>query len=223
MNIQGIKLYHFPMSRSARVKWLLHELLDDDFDVEVMALYEGAQYQPDFLQRNPNHAVPMLEITQGDGDVFIMIESGAMISLLADAYPEKALAPPAVGYSPERADYLQMLHFGSSWMDMMLWQLRLHRDLLPPDERDQAMVSRYLDKFRTEVEPQLTARLERHAFICGEQFTAVDCVIGQNINWARMYGLCKDDVFSRYLAALGERPAYRAAYADRDLFSVSPA
>ena len=67
MNIQGIKLYHFPMSRSARVKWLLHELLDDDFDVEVMALYEGAQYQPDFLQRNPNHAVPMLEITQDDG------------------------------------------------------------------------------------------------------------------------------------------------------------
>ncbi len=223
MNIKRIKLYHFPTSRSARVKWLLHELLDEDFDTEVMALYEGAQYQPEFLQRNPNHAVPMLEITQDNGDVFTMIESGAMISLLADAYAEKGLAPPAAGFSTARADYLQMLHFGASWMDMMLWQLRLHRDLLPADQRDAATVSRYLEKFSQEVEPQLTARLESGAFICGERFTAADCVMGQNINWARSYDLCSDTVFSNYLQALGERPAYRAAYADRAQFTASPA
>ena len=37
-----MKLYHFPMTRSARVKWLLHELLGDEFDVEVVPLYDGA-------------------------------------------------------------------------------------------------------------------------------------------------------------------------------------
>jgi hypothetical protein len=36
MNFTRLKLYHFPASRSARVKWLLHELLEDDFDVEVV-------------------------------------------------------------------------------------------------------------------------------------------------------------------------------------------
>ena len=221
MKIKNLKLYHYPATRSARARWALHETVGDDFELERVALYSSEQYHEDYLQKNPNHNVPLLEITLDDGGVHRMLESVAIVEWLADAFPEKKLAPPP-GLSRARADYLQMLHFGSSWMDMMLWQLRLQRDLLPPDERDQATISRYLDKFRTEVEPQLTARLERQAFICGDQFTAVDCVIGQNVNWARLYDLCQGSVFSSYLGALAERPAYRAAYADRALFSVSP-
>jgi glutathione S-transferase len=34
MNIQKLKLYHMPASRSARVKWVLHEALGDDFAVD---------------------------------------------------------------------------------------------------------------------------------------------------------------------------------------------
>lgn len=222
MNIQHIKLYHFPMSRSARVKWLLHELLDDAFEVEAMALYEGEQYQPDSLLRNPNHAVPVLEITQDDGSLFTMIESGAMISLLADVYPEKALAPAPLPYTEARADYLQMLHFGSSWMDMMLWQIRLHNDLFGEPDRDQRTITRYKEKFVTEVEPQLLSRLNNSEYICGDQFTAADCVIGHNTGWAKMYGLCADSCFKDYLSRLATRPAYIAAFADRAQFTVSP-
>lgn len=29
-----------------------------------------------------------------------------------------------------RADYLPMLHFGTSWVDMMLWQIRINTHLL---------------------------------------------------------------------------------------------
>lgn len=50
-----------------------------------------------------------------------MLESGAMVSLLADLFPEKGLAPVADVFSLARADYLQMLHYGTSWVDMMLW------------------------------------------------------------------------------------------------------
>ena len=222
MNIRRVKLYHFPMSRSARVKWLLHELLDNDFDVELVALYQGQQYDPQYLKRNPNHAVPLLEITHDDDSVFTMIESGAMITLLADAYPDKRIAPPAGAYSVARADYLQMLHFGASWMDMMLWQLRLQCDLLPEKDRDPRTVERFSKKFAREVEPQLAARFEKQRFVCGDSFTAADCVIGHNILWARMYGLCADTVFSRYLDAVSLRPAHRAAFADRDQFTRTP-
>ena len=222
MKIRRIKLYHFPLSRSARVKWLLHELLDNDFDVEVVALYQGQQYDPRYLQRNPNHAVPVLDIIHGDGSVFTMIESGAMITLLADAYANKRLAPPADTYSVARADYLQMLHFGASWMDMMLWQLRLHCDLLPEKERDPRTVDRFREKFAREVEPQLAARFEKQMFVCGELFTAADCVIGHNVRWARIYGLCADEAFSRYLETVSLRPAYRAAFADQDQFTRTP-
>ena len=133
MNFQRIKLYHFPASRSARVKWLLHELLDEDFDVEVVQLYQGQQFTPAFLQKNPNHGVPILEITLENGEVETMLESGAMVTLLADIFPEKKLAPAPSTFSMARADYLQMLHFGTSWMDMMLWQIRIHTHLLGAD------------------------------------------------------------------------------------------
>ena len=222
MDIKRIKLYHFPMSRSARVKWLLHELVGDEFDVENIALYEGQQYSAEYLARNPNHAVPVLDITLANDEVFTMIESGAMVSLLADVYPQKQLAPSPQSFSTARADYLQMLHFGSSWMDMMLWQLRLHRDIFPEDQRDQRTIDRYLDKFAQEVEPALKARLDRSPYVCGDTFFAVDCVIGHNVGWARMYKLAQDDTFSRYLERLSGRPAYQAAFADRDQFTPSP-
>ena len=221
MNIERIKLYHFPMSRSVRIKWLLLELIGNNFDIEQLALYEGQQYQDQYLQRNPNHAVPVLDLTLDDGSVFSMIESGAMVSLLADLYPDKNLAPAAKPFSTARADYLQMLHFASSWMDMMLWQLRLHIDLLNEAERDERTIARYKDKISNEVEPQLKQRLASGNYICGEQFCAVDCVVGHNILWAKMYGLCTDPVFAQYLRKLAERPAYQAAFADRDQFKAS--
>ncbi len=99
-----------------------------------------------------------------------MIESGAMVALLADSFPEKCLAPRPNHLSFERADYLQMLHFGASWMDMVLWQIRVHEHILPPSDRDPLTVRRYRRKFASEIEPQLHARLERTRFICGETF-----------------------------------------------------
>lgn len=222
MDIRHIKLYHFPMSRSARVKWLLHELLDDAFEVQVVGLYEGRQYEPEYLARNPNHAVPVLELTQFDGSIVTMIESGAMVSLLADVYPARQLAPPPEPFSEQRADYLQMLHFGASWFDMMLWQIRMNRDLLPENARDQGTVNRYMDKIATEVEPQLKARFDRIGYITGDAFTAADCIMGHNVMWARLYGLCGDASFSRYLDTLSQRPGFQAAFADRDQFTLSP-
>ncbi len=221
MKFKRLKLYHFPASRSARVKWLLHELLDDDFDVERVSLYEGVQYSEEYLAKNPNHNVPVLEITLENGDTRIMLESGAMITLLADIFPEKGLAPAPDVFTEARADYLQMLHFGTSWVDMMLWQIRLHTHLLG-DDSDERTIARYRQKFTEEVEPQLIRRLGKTAFICGDAFSAVDCVMGQNVLWAQAYGLCQPAQFGDYVARLSERPAFARAYADLGELSLAP-
>lgn len=218
MNIKHLKLYHYPAARSARVKWMLHEVVGDAFEVERVAFYDATQYSAEFLQLNPNHCVPVLEITWDAGELQRMIESAAMVAFLADSYPDKRLAPPPEA-SRERADYLQMLHFGSTWMDMMLWQVRIHEHVLPEAERDPRTVARYRKKFAEEVEPQLTRRLERAPFICGERFTAADCVVGHAILWARGYGLCRDEAFRRYLSAVSKRPAFASAFADAREFS----
>jgi len=148
-----------------------------------------------------------------------MLESGAMIAFLADLFPEKGLAPAPDVFSLERADYLQMLHFGTSSMDMMLWQIRIHTHLLG-DDSDDKTIRRYRNKFAQEVEPQLMARLGKHNHICGARFNAVDCVMGQNISWARAYGLCQDAVFSDYMRRMSERPAFVKAFSDAAGFSV---
>lgn len=220
MNISRLKLYHFPASRSARAKWILHEVLDDDFDVEIVPLYEGAQYTPDYLSKNPNHNVPMLEMTLDDGTTHRMLESGAMIAFLADAFPEKNLAPPPNEFSSRRADYLQMLHFGASWVDMMLWQIRIHEHILPDEERDSRAIDRYRNKFVAEVEPQLKQRLEKTSHICGDEFCAADIVIAHDVGWARRYGLCTDRIFALYLSTVSKRPAFALAFADAHEFNL---
>lgn len=220
MTISKLILHHFPMTRSTRVKWALHETVGEAFEVREVDLYAGAHRRPEFLELNPNHAVPVLEIAWTSGERLIMIESAAMVAFLGDAYPEAGVAP-APGASRARADYLQMLHFGGSWMDMMLWQIRVQEHLLPEDERDAKTIARYREKLQSEVEPQLKRRLETAPFICGEAFTLADCVVGHNVGWARAYGLCSDRVFKAYLARLAERPARAAAYSDAARFSLA--
>jgi len=219
--VRRLKIYHSPAVRSTRVKWLLHELMDDDFDVEVVALVDADQYRDEFLRLNPNHAVPVMEIAMENGELVQMIESGAMVALLADTFPDKKLAPPPDVLSPKRADYLQMLHFGAASMDMMLWQLRVHEDLLPVSERDDRTIRRYRKKFATEVEPQLKERLIRMPFICGSEFSAADCIVGYNVLWAQAFELCSHHVFCEYVTRISERTAFKRAFSDRHKFRRS--
>jgi glutathione S-transferase len=211
-------LHHCPASRSARVLWMLHETVGGRIRVESIDLYAGVQYTAEFLARNPNHGVPVLEIVWDDGTPQVMIESAAIVAFLADAYPEKGLAP-AAGRTRERADYLQMLHFCSNWADMMLWQIRIHEDVLPEAQRDPRTVARYRGKFAGEVEPQLARRLAAHPYICGDRFTAADCVAAHIVMWARGYGLCREETFRRYLSTVSKRPAFVEAFADARQFA----
>jgi glutathione S-transferase len=212
------KLYHYPAVRSARVKWLLHELVGDQFIVEVVELYDAEQYSQRYLELNPNHCVPTLEISTDDGGVIRMVESGAMIVFLADMFPTESLAPPPGILSRERADYLQMIHFCGASMDMMLWQIRIHEHVLPFHERDIRTAERYRKKFSNEVEPQLIDRLEKNEFLCGSSFSAADCMVGYAVMWGRAYGLCSHMVFEDYASRIAERSAFQSAFADAHKF-----
>lgn len=217
MPLSDVILYHFPLSRSARVRWALHETLGDDFTIENVDLLQGAGYAPDFLAMNPNHAVPVLRFSVDGKSTRTMLESAAIVEWLIDAFPDLGLAP-VPGPSSERADYLQALHFAGTWMDSMLWQLRMHKTLLPPDQADERTVTRYEDKWRSEVEPQLAARLAAAPFMCGDNFSGADIVTGHNVRWAQAYGLCAAPCFVAYRERLGERPAYKAAFSDAAQF-----
>jgi len=85
--IKHITLHHYPLSRSVRVKWLLHEMLGEDFTVKRVALRQGAQFQSEFLAKNPNHAVPVLEVSYEDGSEQIILESIKCFGIFVSTKP----------------------------------------------------------------------------------------------------------------------------------------
>ena len=214
-HISKLTLFHYPLSRSARIKWLLHEMRGDDFETIRVALRQGQQFSPEFLAKNPCHGVPVLDVVYEDGTEQTITESLAILTWLADLDDRFAPAPSALR---ARADYLQVLALGGSWMDQMLWNIRLHETILPKAARSEAFANFNRDKIKNEIAPQLANRLSKHDYICGDHFTAADCMTGHNLNWAGAYGLCRDDVFKAYMGRMKSRKAFQKAFADASEF-----
>lgn len=213
--ISSFILYHYPLSRSARVKWLLHEMRGEDFETRRVALRQGEQFTSEFLAKNPNHAVPVLTVTYADGSEQIITESLAILLWLAEQDDRFAPSPSDL---QARAQYLKIMALGGSWMDQMLWNIRLHETLLPKAARNETFAAFNRDKIENEIAPQLSALLENQDYICGDNFTAADCMTAHNINWAGAYGLCRTDVFKSYMARMKARPAFQMAFADAKEF-----
>lgn len=221
MQFKKLKLYHYPATRSVRARWALFETVGDAFETKRVELYGAEQYSSEYLALNPNHNVPALEVHWPDGSRQVILESVAIVEWLADLFPDKRLAPP-ISSPASRAEYLQWLHFGGTWMDMMLWQIRAHRHILPKDDADPRTVARYEQKFRNEAEPQIAEKLRQSGFIVGDCFSAADIVVGHSVFWARGYGLCKDDIFTEYIGRLSHRSGFQQSLDDLTSFSLEP-
>ena len=220
--IKDIILYHFPCTRSARIRWLLLELKVPHKVVRV-DLYKDGHMNKEYLSKNPNHNVPMLEFTVSKtGERKTMLESGAMMIFLADTFTKPngtKLAPSLTDYYP-RSDYLQMMLFGASWMDMMLWQIRINTHLLPINLRKESVVKYYKSKWKDEVVPQLRDRLIKHKYILGDEFSCADVLIGYNLLWSGEYEMVSDPVLAKYIELLMEREEWQQAFDDQSDFQL---
>ncbi|MEO1677398.1 MAG: glutathione S-transferase family protein [Pseudomonadota bacterium] len=196
-----IILHHVPQTRSMRVLWLLHEL---GIPHEVVVHpFDKSLRRPEFLAKSPAGRVPALEI---DGET--LFESGAMIEVLCERFPEAGL-----GRAPdhrERAAWLQWLHFAET--------VSQHSAALT-----QQHVALYDDSMRSPILMKLEAkRLEKcfaaiDARIAGDWllaggFSAVDVAVGQAVYMSRHF--VATEPLARLHAWVGRseaRPAFRAA------------
>jgi glutathione S-transferase len=83
-----MKLYYHPVSTTSRPIVLFAAESGINLDLEVVDLFTGAQYKPQYAAINPSSQVPVLD----DGD-FRLTESSAILKYLADkvgspAYPK---------------------------------------------------------------------------------------------------------------------------------------
>lgn len=189
-----ITLFHSPMTRSASIVWLLEEL-GVPFERKVVEFRRvdgtGAR---DPANPHPHGKVPAL--TDGGETIF---ESSAIALYLTDKYREKKLGP-AVG-EPRRGEYLSWLAYRPGVMEPALLCRRFEIKHVygamgwAPAE---------------EVEQVLNAHLASRTYFLGDDFSALDILLGGGLHFMMMAKMMAETpVLKAYTARITDRPAFR--------------
>lgn len=189
----SLTLYTNPMSRGRIARWMLEEV-GEPYETVVLD-YGTTMKGADYLVVNPMGKVPAIK--HGDA---VVTEAAAICAYLADAFPEKGLAPPHG--SPLRAPYYRWMFFAAGPVEASVTAKSLGL-LAPADKKTMAGYGSY-----EETIDALETALAPGPYLCGDQFTAADLYVGAHIGWGMMFGTIeKRPVFEDYFGRLQARPA----------------
>lgn len=210
-----LTLYSNPWSRGRIVRWMLEEL-GVPYAFEQME-FNGNIKSPDYLAINPMGKVPALVHRPAGGEPVVVTEVAAICCYLADAFPERNLAP-APG-SAERAAYYRWLFFAAGPLEMATSARAFEWNI--DSENAQAVgCGRPEDVVKT-LEQALG---DGRPYICGGQFSTADLVLGSYIGWEIMQKHLEPlPVFTNYVAGLQSRPAAKRADELDDALVKQPA
>lgn len=192
-----LTLYHNPHSRSAMVHYMLHEL-GEPFEIVPVDLQKGEHKSPEFLKLNPMGKIPVL----CDGNV-VVTEVPAILTYLADKYPNAGLAP-AID-APDRGAYLRWMFFYGSCIEPAATDHYLKRE-----SPSSTVGWGKLD----DVLGTLSAGLTPGPWLLGERFSAADVLIGSGLGYMLPFNLLPErPEYLAYVERLEARPAHKAARA----------
>jgi glutathione S-transferase len=166
-----MRLYHHPMSSNARRAVMTAVHLGAPVDLVVVDLAKGEQRKPDFLKKNPNGRVPVLE-----DDGFVLWESHAIMQYLAEKTPGQSLYP---GELRARADVNRWLfwsayHFTPA-VSVLGWE-NLVKPMIGAGDPDPAAVKRG-EGLVTENARVLDEHLAKRPWITQDRLTLADLAI----------------------------------------------
>lgn len=188
----SLTFYANPMSRARIARWMLEEV-GEPYETVVLE-YGTRMKSPEYLAVNPMGKVPAIR----HGDV-VVTEAAAICAYLADAFPEKGLAPP-LG-DPRRGPYFRWLFFTAGPVEAAVSAKSF--GLEAPDK---AMALGY-GSYDATIDA-LEQAVSGSDYICGDQFTAADVYVGSQIGWGLMFKSIPDrPAFVEYSGRLHERPA----------------
>jgi len=188
--------------RTLRAHWMLHEL-GLAYESRPIGSRSGETQTPSFLAINPSRKIPVLQ----DGD-FVLAESAAIVSYLAETYGGDAMPRPG---TRERSLYDQWCFFTMMELDAnTLYILRRHEDLKEVyGEAENAVKAA-----RTCFEEQAQAaaqRLGRGPYAMGEHFTGADVLLTTCLAGARRRGIALPDALTDYVERITRREAFLQA------------
>lgn len=199
-----LTVHHLGKSQSERIVWLCEEL-EIPYALQCYTR-DGVTMlaPPEYKALHPIGAAPV--ITDGD---LTLAESGAVVEYIIARYGKGrlALAPD----HPDFAAFLYWFHFANGTLqaqmgrNMILNRLNLAADN-PVLQASRARLDRAFDL--------VDARLGEAEYLAGVEFTSADIMMGFSLTTMRYFlpydvGRCPGIV--RYLARIGQRPAYRRA------------
>lgn len=177
-----MRLYRHPLSScSRRAVLTVFELgLHDRVELVTVDLQNGAQRAPEFLARNPNGRVPVL-----DDDGYLLWESHAIMPYLAEAAPGQTLYP---NEPRGRAEVTKWMFWNAHHFSQGVSTLnreRMVKKILGLGEPDPAEVARGEGIVRT-FGAVLDAHLEGRDFLVGERLTLADLSVASELSsWER--------------------------------------
>lgn len=188
-------LYTNPMSRGRIARWMVEET-GAAYTAEIVpfgpAMKSGA-----YRAVNPMGKVPSIR----HGEI-IVTECAAICAYLADAYPQKQLAPS----TNVRGSYYRWLFFAAGPLEAAVSNRSLGFEV-PADKTRMIGYGSYEDVMDT-----LEHAVSTNPFVAGKSFTAADVYVGSHIAWGLQFGsIEKRAAFADYLARVTDRPAYRRA------------
>jgi glutathione S-transferase len=215
-----IELYHAAQSRSFRVLWFLHEA-GLEHRLHRMTFGGKSLRDPDFLKISPAGRVPAVVI---DGQT--LFESGAILDYLAETRAPALTRAPG---HPERAAYLEWLHYGET-IGQHLAQLTQQHIVLREDWMRSPTVMK-LEAMRLQRAIAGLAAGLGGDYILGSGFSAADVAVGYGVHMARYFTDLAPTGILPYLARLESRAAFQRAKADdgpvelyrRDFYEVPDA
>jgi len=201
-----MKLYHHPVSTTSRPIVLFAAESKIDLDYQIVDLFNGAQYQPEYAAINPSRQVPVLE----DGN-FRLTESSAILKYLADkisspAYPSDLQKRARVN---ERMDWLNTGFYRDFSYGLLYPQI--FPFLRRPDETVQAgTVSWGKDKAMIWLKVLDESLIgPRNAFLCGDDITLAD-YLGSMMVLGGEVIRCKFEAFPNICRWLGNMKALKS-------------
>ena len=198
-----LTLHFAPNSRAGRIVWLLEEL-ELEYNINKMAFNPKDLKSDEHRARHPLGRVPVLD----DGDVRIY-ESGAIVEYVIERHKNGGLKPEVS--DPLYPEYLQWFHYCEGMVMPPVNTIVVQTLLLPPDRRDETVLSqaqRLLSKALEPVDESLAGR----DYLIGA-FSAADVMLGHACFMSNRLGCVLDEManLKGYVERISERPAFKTA------------
>ncbi|MCB5410557.1 glutathione binding-like protein [Pseudogemmobacter faecipullorum] len=202
-----IRLYYWPTPNGHKIAIALEEL-GLPYEVQLVNIGTGQQFEPDFLAIAPNNRIPALTDAEGPGGEPVSVfESGAILQYLA-----RKTGRLGGANERERIEVEEWLMWQMGGLGPMAGQanhfLRYAPEMDPPQVLPYAQ-----DRYRREVNRLygvLDRRLAGRTYVAGENLSIADIAIWP---WARAWEKQQQDIsdkphFAAWLDRLAARPAF---------------